>query len=83
MKGGSIYYRCRRCGKVYTACHSPDWHASLAWAALRIDINPKVAQDSMAPELLDLHHCSDTANGVADLVGAEADDHKRTKEQPK
>lgn len=71
--GGDILYKCRLCGKVKAEAHSPDWHASVVYATIGIDMNPKVTQHSQAIDLFGICHCDDGRCGVTDLVGVDPD----------
>lgn len=79
-QGGNILYRCRKCGEEFTNTHTPDCLASLTYACLGVDMNPKVTGPT-APMMFDIHLCSGargpakgTVMGIGDLIGAIEDD---------
>lgn len=79
IKGGSILYECRHCGEVFSDCHSPDWHASIVWPTLGLDLDHDITHHAQSAKLFAIHHCRQGTDqqrgrwGVADLIGAAED----------
>jgi len=72
-RGAEVVCRCRMCKSEYSDCHTPDGHASLALAAMGININPKLAEDPLSPQMFAIHNCSEHRQGLADLIGVSYD----------
>lgn len=72
MKGGTLIYKCRRCGKRYGNTHVPD--ALEAITSINVEGHTPNEWGPMSMSLTDVHACDDNNYGIADFIGAEADE---------
>ena len=75
-KGGYLVYKCRKCGKVYHNTHAPLIHVALIDIINGYNFPEGWFGAVREPEkmMFDLHTCSDTNIGVADLMGGIVND---------
>lgn len=71
-RGGTIKYKCRGCGEVYTRAHAPDVPHALQCAIFDFMETPR--DWGMSISAVDVHHCGRRSWGVADLVGGQIDE---------
>lgn len=67
-KGGTIEYKCRRCGEIYARASAPDVARALQCALYDFMEQPP-EWGAMQIRQTDVHQCKPTCWGVADLVG--------------
>lgn len=65
MKGGSLLYKCRLCGKVQEKVHVPN---------AMVDFCRVLSLPDGAGLLLNSHSCNEKTQGVMDLVGVREDE---------
>jgi hypothetical protein len=68
MKGGSLLYKCRMCGKVAERVHVPQAYGWLAGFLNCVD------RGTGAGRLFDFHSCGDRKTGLMDLIGIREDE---------
>lgn len=69
MRGGSLLYRCRRCGKVNDSLHCP----SVITALAMIMVDGRTREPGIVAAMHSLCCCEDGAVGIADLIGCAPD----------
>jgi len=71
MKGGSLIYKCRRCGKEHAAYHVPNAVVALIDLVSGRALPQSWGGPGVKPT--NIHACSDGRLGVTDLIGADED----------
>jgi len=75
-EGGSLLYKCRKCGAINKNTHVPCCLIALS----KINVNGITPREwGMQMGITDIHACGDGNLGISDLIGAELD---RPKEEP-
>ena len=71
--GGSLKYKCRRCGEIGGSVHVPNYLLALS----SINTNGRTPREwGMQMGITDIHACGDGNLGISDLIGAELDKPK-------
>lgn len=70
-KGGRLFYKCRKCGEIYSDNHAPDVLSAL----ISISIIGRTPHEmgGIVLHMTSLHHCAEKTIGMADLVGGVED----------
>lgn len=69
-KGGTLIYKCRKCGGYVHSIHVPDALIALSCIITGAEYPWKGSQSTMTM----LHVCDKESLGVADLIGVQYDD---------